>query len=96
MIELEPELQAKVENAALASYRALKCSVYARVDIMLKDGVPYVMEVNTLPGMTPTSLLPLSASAAGISFTSLLDEIIEGSLQKNYMQKKLSSLPDIT
>jgi D-alanine-D-alanine ligase len=49
---------------------------------MLKDGIPYVMEMNTLPGMTKNSLLPKSAGAAGISFSQLLDQIIEASIQR--------------
>jgi D-alanine-D-alanine ligase len=49
--------------------------------MMVKDGVPYVMEVNTLPGMTKNSLLPKSARAAGISYSDLLDLIIQTSLK---------------
>lgn len=80
IIRLPAEIEERVRTAALACYRALKCSVYARVDMLLKDGVPYVLEVNTLPGMTATSLLPQSAEAAGISFSGLLDEIISQSM----------------
>lgn len=57
VIELPAELKERVNKASLACYKALKCSVYARVDMMVKDGIPYVMEVNTLPGMTQASLL---------------------------------------
>ncbi|CJC50337.1 D-alanine--D-alanine ligase B (D-alanylalanine synthetaseB) (D-Ala-D-Ala ligase B) [Streptococcus pneumoniae] len=49
--------------------------------MMVKDGIPYVMEINTLPGMTQSSLLPKSAEAAGISYSKLLDMIIETSLK---------------
>ncbi|MNH42863.1 D-alanine--D-alanine ligase [compost metagenome] len=48
--------------------------------MLVKNGIPYVLEVNTLPGMTGTSLLPRSALAAGYTFSGLLDEIISGSL----------------
>jgi D-alanine-D-alanine ligase len=48
--------------------------------MMIKDGIPYVMEVNTLPGMTKNSLLPKSAQSAGIPYSKLLDLIIELSL----------------
>lgn len=82
IIQLPAEVEERVRTAALTCYRALKCAVYARVDMLLKDGIPYVLEVNTLPGMTATSLLPQSAKAAGISFTRLLDEIITGSLRE--------------
>lgn len=82
IIRLPDALQEQVRKAALTCYRALKCAVYARVDMLLKDGIPYVLEVNTLPGMTATSLLPQSAEAFGMDFSSLLDEIITGSLRE--------------
>lgn len=81
VIELPAELKERVNKATLACYKVLKCSVYARVDMMVKDGIPYVMEVNTLPGMTQASLLPKSADAAGINYSKLLDMIIETSLR---------------
>ncbi|MFJ8102857.1 D-alanine--D-alanine ligase [Lysinibacillus sp. NPDC096212] len=81
VVELPPAIHERVAEAAKACYSALKCSVYARIDMMIKDGIPYVMEVNTLPGMTKNSLLPKSASSAGITYTQLLDRIIEISLQ---------------
>ncbi|WP_243523349.1 D-alanine--D-alanine ligase [Bacillus pseudomycoides] len=81
VVELPATTYERVAEAAMTCYRALKCSVYARVDMMIKDGIPYVMEVNTLPGMTKNSLLPKSAHAAGISYSKLLDMIIETSLQ---------------
>ncbi|WP_454192833.1 D-alanine--D-alanine ligase [Paenibacillus sp. Marseille-Q7038] len=82
VVNLPQELDELVRKTAMTCYQALKCSVYARVDILLSDGVPYVLEMNTLPGMTKTSLLPKSAAAAGISFSSLLDRIISCSLKK--------------
>lgn len=81
VVELPPAIHDRIAKAAKASYDALKCSVYARIDMMIKDGIPYVMEVNTLPGMTRNSLLPKSASSAGMSYTQLLDRIIEISLR---------------
>lgn len=81
IVELPVTTQKRVAEAAMACYKALKCSVYARVDMIIKDGIPYVMEVNTLPGMTKNSLLPKSAHAAGIPYNKLLDMIIETSLQ---------------
>lgn len=81
VVELPATTHECVAEAAMTCYKALKCSVYARVDMIIKDGIPYVMEVNTLPGMTQNSLLPKSAHAAGISYNKLLDIIIETSLQ---------------
>ncbi|RCX23823.1 D-alanine--D-alanine ligase [Fontibacillus phaseoli] len=90
VITLPPETEASVRAAALSSYRMLKCSVYARVDMILRDGIPYVLEVNTLPGMTPASLMPKSAQAAGMTFSGLLDRIIELSLQERDCNRKLN------
>ncbi|MFJ3390359.1 D-alanine--D-alanine ligase [Lysinibacillus sp. NPDC086135] len=81
IVELPSAIHERVTEAAKGCYKALKCDVYARIDMMIKDGIPYVMEVNTLPGMTKNSLLPKSASSAGITYTKLLDRIIEISLQ---------------
>lgn len=82
VIELAPATHQRVREAALASYRLLQCKVYARVDMILCQDIPYVLEVNTLPGMTAGSLLPKSAAAAGMSFTQLLDRMIACSLRE--------------
>ncbi|MFJ7661100.1 D-alanine--D-alanine ligase [Lysinibacillus sp. NPDC097162] len=81
VVQLPPETQARVSLAAMTCYNSLKCSVYARIDMMIQNGIPYVMEVNTLPGMTKNSLLPKSAQGAGIPYHKLLDLIIEHSLK---------------
>jgi D-alanine-D-alanine ligase len=81
VVQLPHETQTRVSLAAKTCYKSLKCSVYARIDMMIKDGIPYVMEVNTLPGMTRNSLLPKSAQGAGIPYHKLLDLIIEHSLK---------------
>jgi len=82
VIQLPPEIEQRVREAALTSYRQLQCKVYARVDMILRQDMPYVLEVNTLPGMTANSLLPKSAAAAGITFSQLLDRIITSSLHE--------------
>ncbi|SFQ96489.1 MULTISPECIES: D-alanine--D-alanine ligase [unclassified Paenibacillus] len=82
VVELPHVIEQRVREAALASYRLLQCKVYARVDMILCQDRPYVLEVNTLPGMTANSLLPKSAAAAGITFTQLLDHIIASSLHE--------------
>ncbi|MBL4932559.1 D-alanine--D-alanine ligase [Clostridium paridis] len=81
VVELEEELYSEVQKMALATYKALKCSVYARVDMIVKEGVPYILEVNTLPGMTKNSLIPKSAAGINIEFNELLDIIIDKSLK---------------
>ncbi|WP_025678620.1 D-alanine--D-alanine ligase [Paenibacillus massiliensis] len=82
VIQLPPKIEQRVREAALTSYRQLQCKVYARVDMILREDMPYVLEVNTLPGMTANSLLPKSAAAAGITFSQLLDRIIMSSLHE--------------
>jgi len=72
----------RVENASLEAHAALGCMAYSRVDLRLgDDGFPVVLEVNTVPGMTATSLVPKAAAAAGISFGSFLDRVMENSLR---------------
>lgn len=82
LADYDKETTKRIEEMALSTYKALKCSVYARVDMILRDGVPYVLEVNTLPGMTKNSLVPKSAAAMNITYSELLDFIIELSLKK--------------
>ncbi len=72
-----------VQAAALAAYKALKVEVYGRVDVLLTDdGRPYVLEINTIPGMTGSSLFPKAAKAAGISYGELCARIAEISLNQ--------------
>ena len=89
VIELEKSLHKEVERMALDTYRALKCSVYARIDMIITEGgIPYILEVNTLPGMTKASLFPKSAAGRGIDFSGLIDLIIENSI-KEKMRKNI-------
>jgi D-alanine-D-alanine ligase len=70
-----------VGEAALKFHRALGLSVYSRVDFILDDaGQPWCLEVNTLPGMTPNSLIPRAARAEGMSYEKLCETIVELSL----------------
>jgi D-alanine-D-alanine ligase len=75
---LPDEITRIIQKHALAAHRSLGQPVYSRVDFLLeKDGNPYCLEVNTIPGMTATSLLPKAAAAMGISFPQLCRRIIE-------------------
>ena len=78
--EIPPEAAASLEETALATYRALGCSGYARVDTILADDTPWVIDVKTIPGFTETSTFPLAAEAAGISFESLVETLLEAAL----------------
>lgn len=79
--DLDAETTRRVQDAALAGHRSLGVEIYSRVDVLLDAaGNPYVLEANTIPGMTETSLLPKSAAANGIGFTELCLKIAELSL----------------
>lgn len=80
--DLSPEVTQAVQAAALAAHRSLGVEVYSRVDVLLDENQqPFVLEVNTIPGMTATSLLPKAARAAGIMYPELCARILELSLQ---------------
>lgn len=76
------EWERAIGDAALTVFRAIGLSVYARADfIVTSDGIPYFLEINTLPGMTPTSLVPQEAAAAGLDYGKLCEAIIQKSLE---------------
>lgn len=75
--ELSESEERAVVEAALATYRALGCSGFARVDLILDAEGPWVLEANAIPGLTDTSLLPQAAEAAGMSFERLVERILE-------------------
>jgi len=80
---IDEAMTEKAQTYAKTAHRALCCKGYSRTDMILADGEIYVLETNTIPGMTPTSLLPQAAGVAGISFSQLLDQLIELSLEDN-------------
>ena len=80
---LAPEVTQRVQAAALAAHRALELEVYSRVDVLLTaEDEPFVLEINTIPGMTPVSLLPEAAAVAGIPYPELCRRIIALSLAR--------------
>lgn len=81
--DITPEETKAVQDAALAAYKALNVEVYGRVDVLLTDdGKPYVLEINTIPGMTSASLFPKAARAVGISYGELCAKIAAVSLNQ--------------
>src|ERR1700733_6883982 len=81
--------KAVVESAALAAHRSLELEIYSRVDVILDaNREPQVLEVNTIPGMTETSLLPEAAAAAGISMAQLCESIVQLSLERRLATKR--------
>jgi D-alanine-D-alanine ligase len=76
--ELDEETTRKAQEMGLIAHQALKLRGYSRTDMMVaENGEIYVIETNTIPGMTPTSLLPQAAKAFGLDFGQLLDRLIE-------------------
>jgi D-alanine-D-alanine ligase len=80
---LNPELTRRARLCALEAHKALGCRGYSRTDMLVRDDDLYVLETNTIPGMTATSLFPQAAKAAGLEFPALLDKLIELALEKD-------------
>ena len=73
---LPEQLYQQVEEYAKQAYQLIGCQDYARVDMIISKNGPYILEVNTLPGMTATSLVPDAAKYSGYSFSAFLDLLI--------------------
>ena len=81
--EISPELTEKMQHYAEAGAKALCIEGYARFDFMMKEnGDMYCLEANTLPGMTPTSLIPQEAKVLGMDYPTLCEELIRISMKK--------------
>ena len=81
--DIPDEIASQMQAYAVKASQVLRLEVYSRVDFMLsEDGGIYCLEANTLPGMTPMSLIPQEAAAAGMSYEELCEKIIEVSLRK--------------
>jgi D-alanine-D-alanine ligase len=74
---LPDDLTARIQQFALLAHRSVGETIYSRVDFLLEGDRPYCLEINTIPGMTATSLLPKAAAAVGISFPELCQRIVE-------------------
>jgi len=81
---LAPEVNAAVQELALAAYKALGCRTWGRADVMLdqKTGKPYLLEMNTSPGMTSHSLVPMAAKAAGVEYADLVLWLLSQTLRQ--------------
>jgi D-alanine-D-alanine ligase len=79
---LSPELTKRAQECALTAHKALGCRGYSRTDMMIREQEIFVLETNTIPGMTATSLFPQGAKAAGIDFPDLLDTLVNLALEK--------------
>lgn len=87
--EFEAATTRKIQNAATDAFRAIGGRDFGRVDVMVRlNGDPVVLEVNTLPGMTETSLLPKAAAAAGLSYEALCQRMVDLALERNRTKKR--------
>jgi len=80
--ELPPEVEAQIQAHAAALFDACGCRDFARIDFLLDDQQPYFLEINTLPGLTATSLLPKSAACVGFDFESLACELVAPAIER--------------
>ena len=81
--DLSPELTQKMQHYAEEGYNALFMESYARLDFMMdEEGNMFCLEANTLPGMTPTSLMPQEAQAIGMSYGDFCEKLIEVSMRR--------------
>jgi len=84
---LQPEAEKRLQALALTAFNAVGCRAYGRVDVMQDaQGVFYALEVNTLPGMTDHSLVPMAAHATGVSFEQLAVAIVKTARNENTHQ----------
>jgi D-alanine-D-alanine ligase len=82
--ELPAEVTARAQELAVATYRLLGCYGFARIDMMLpEEGPPEVLEAQAIPGLTETSLYPQAAEAAGVSFDSLVERLVDLALARS-------------
>lgn len=80
---ISPDLAAKAQEYGVEAHKALQLRGYSRTDMMMtEDGRFYLLETNTIPGMTPTSLFPQAAAAYGLDFPALLERLIQLGLEK--------------
>ena len=79
--KVEDEIRDKAQAYGLAAHRALQLRGYSRTDMIVSGDEVYLLETNTIPGMTPTSLLPQAAAAYGLPFPALLDRLIDLALE---------------
>ncbi len=81
VVEFEPKIQNKINTMTEKIYNITKCKGFARIDYLIENDEVYMIEVNTLPGMTSASILPKSLASVGLNYSQTLDLLIESSLK---------------
>ena len=79
---IEPEVAERVAGVASQVHGALECRDVSRIDLIVEDGIPQVLECNTSPGMTETSLLPMAAAAADMTFQDVVSKVVRAALAR--------------
>lgn len=85
--EFSDAMLKKIRETAVAAHTALGCRDYSRIDMIMRGTNLYILEANTLPGLTKESLFPKAAAAVGLSFADLLDHLLTNALERNKRQK---------
>ena len=83
-MDAKKEDEEKLKSYAVATFKSIGCRDLARIDFLWseKTNEYYFTDINTIPGMTPTSLAPEAAALAGMNFTEFLDKLIEGAMKR--------------
>jgi D-alanine-D-alanine ligase len=80
---IDRDLAHRIQMLALSTHRLVGLRDYSRTDVLVTDsGRPYILEINALPGLTPTSLFPEECAAAGISYDALIDRLVRAALER--------------
>ena len=89
---IEPEMQAKIQEVALKTFKVLECEGFARVDVFLtKDNQILVNEINTIPGFTKISMYPKLWEASGIAYTDLISQLIDLAISRFEKEKRIKT-----
>jgi D-alanine-D-alanine ligase len=89
---IEPEMQVKIQEVALKTFKVLECEGFARVDIFLtKDNQIFVNEINTIPGFTKISMYPKLWEASGVAYTDLISELIDLAISRFEKEKRIKT-----
>jgi D-alanine-D-alanine ligase len=89
---LTEEMRGLVSSLAVRTFHVLRCQDYGRIDFIIGEDGPLVLEMNTLPGMTPTSLLPKSAAADGMSYENFVEALVCFSYRRQMRLKEAGNI----
>jgi D-alanine-D-alanine ligase len=81
--EISDDAAAEVQSSAVRAHKVIGCGIWSRSDFLIGSDGPVWLEVNTIPGLTPTSLFPQAAAAAGITFPELCNMFVEAAMKRS-------------